>query len=57
MIQALPDSPIAMLETRLARGAELLFDMEQRGDMGVDYSRFLLHFLGLLQEYQDQIRS
>lgn len=54
MIQVLPESPTVMLELRLARGAELLFDMEQRGDMGADYNRFLLHFLGLLEEYEQQ---
>jgi hypothetical protein len=57
MIQVLPESPTAMLEQRLARGAELLFDMEQRGDMGPDYNRFLLHFLGLLEEYEEQSQS
>jgi hypothetical protein len=54
MIQALPESPAAMLELRLDRGAELLFDMEQRGDMGADYDRFLSHFLDLLQDYEEQ---
>jgi hypothetical protein len=54
MIQVLPESPAAMLEQRLERGAELLFDMEQRGDMGAEYNRFLSHFLWLLEEYEGQ---
>lgn len=54
MIQVLADSPTTMLEQRLERGAELLFDMEQRGDLGADYDRFLQHFMGLLEEYEGQ---
>jgi hypothetical protein len=57
MIQVLPESPTAMLEQRLARGAELLFDMEQRGDVGPEYNRFLSHFLGLLEEYEEQSQA
>jgi hypothetical protein len=57
MIQVLPESPMAMLEQRLERGGELLFDMEQRGDMGAEYHRFLAHFLGLLEEYEDTVQS
>lgn len=56
MIQVLPESPTAMLEQRLMRGAELLFDMEQRGDTGPEYGRFLMHFVGLLEEYEEQTR-
>lgn len=52
MIQILPESPALMLEQRLARGAELLFDMEQRGDTCGEYDRFLGHFLALLDEYE-----
>jgi hypothetical protein len=55
MIQMLPESPAAMLEQRLERGAELLFDMERRGDVGADYDRFLSHFLDLLQDYEEQM--
>ena len=57
MIQVLPESPIALLEQRLERGGELLFDMEQRGDTGVEYHRFLVHFLGLLAEYEETVQS
>lgn len=56
MIQVLPESPSAMLEMRLERGSELLFDMEQRGDTGTEYERFLAHFLGLLEEYEETAR-
>ncbi len=57
MIQILPDSPISLLEQRLERGGELLFDMEQRGDTGPEYDRFLAHFLGLLAQYEETVRS
>jgi hypothetical protein len=57
MIQVLPESPTAMLEQRLARGAELLFDMEQSGDVGAEYNRLLLRFLGLLEEYEGHAQS
>lgn len=40
------------LEVRLTRGADLLFDMEQRGDLGPDYARWLDHWLQLLAEYE-----
>jgi hypothetical protein len=40
------------LEERLTRGAELLFDMEQRGDTGVEYLRWLQHWLHLLDQYE-----
>lgn len=53
MIQVLPESPITLLVQRLERGGELLFDMEQRGDTGAEYDRFLAHFLGLLAEYEE----
>jgi hypothetical protein len=51
MIQAPPQSEIQMLEERLSRGAELLFDMEQRGDLGADYERWLAHYTELLARY------
>jgi hypothetical protein len=57
VIQVLSDSPITMLEQRLERGGELLFDMEQRGDTGAEYQRFLTHFLGLLEEYEETQQS
>jgi len=52
MIQALPQSEIQILEERLVRGAELLFDMEQRGDLGAEYERWLAHYVDLLSRYQ-----
>jgi hypothetical protein len=57
MIQVLPESPTTMLEQRLARGVELLFDMEQRDDVGAEYNRLLLRFLGLLEEYEGHAQS
>lgn len=45
-------APVVVLEERLARGAELLFDMEQRGEMGSDYQRWLDHWQHLLFEYE-----
>jgi len=39
MAQAVIEGQVATLEERLARGAELLFDMEQRGDTGEEYER------------------
>ena len=41
------------LEERLARGAELLFDMEQRGDTGADYARWLQRWVDLLEQYEE----
>ena len=41
-----------MLEERLSRGAELLFDLEQRGEMGPDYQRWLQGWLDLLEQYE-----
>lgn len=52
MIDVLPESPVGLLEQRLARGADLLFDMEQRGDTDSEYQRFLLHYEALLEEYE-----
>jgi hypothetical protein len=52
MIQAMPDSPAAVLEERLTRGSDLLFDMEQRGDTGEEYDRYLRYFESLLEEYE-----
>ena len=56
MIQILPESPTTLLEQRLERGGELLFDMEQRGDTGPEYQRFLAHYLGLLAQYEEIVR-
>lgn len=40
------------LEHRLQRGAELLFEMEQRGDTGTDYQRWLAGYTDLLRQYE-----
>ena len=48
MIQGPPASEAHVLEERLQRGMELLFDMEQRGDVGADYERWLSHYKELL---------
>lgn len=40
------------LEERLSNGAELLFDMEQRGEIGADYRRWMAAWTELLGEYE-----
>lgn len=45
-------SPVEVLEERLTRGAELLFDLEQRGDLGMQYMQWLRHWEALLVEYE-----
>ncbi len=57
MIDALAESPASMLVQRLQRGADLLFDMEQRGDFGDEYERFLNHFVRLLGEYEESFTA
>jgi hypothetical protein len=52
MLQVEPETELQLLEERLCRGAELLFDMEQRGDLGPDYERWLSHYVDLLGKYQ-----
>jgi hypothetical protein len=52
MTQAAVISPIEALEERLARGADLLFDMEQRGETGPDYQRWLEGWVELLRQYE-----
>lgn len=42
-----------VLVERLRRGAELLFDMEQRGEMGADYRQWLQRWMDLLAEYEN----
>jgi hypothetical protein len=37
---------------RLERGARLLFDLEERGERGADYERWLLGWLRLLEQYE-----
>ena len=43
---------VPSLEERLSRGADLLFEMEQRGDRGSEYARWLQHWIELLQQYE-----
>jgi hypothetical protein len=45
------------LEERLSRGAELLFDMEQRGDLGPEYSRWMAAWCELLGEYEELLAA
>lgn len=52
MTQILVESPPEVLEERLARGAELLFGMEQRGDRGEQYQRWLAGWVDLLGQYE-----
>jgi hypothetical protein len=52
MIGIAPGTEIQALEDRLTRGADLLFDMELRGDTGADYARWLEHYVDLLQQYE-----
>jgi hypothetical protein len=51
MMATLIEAPAAQLERRLAHGAEVLFDMEQRGDTGADYARWLEAWTRLLEQY------
>lgn len=52
MAQAVAPSPVVNLEERLVRGAAFLFDLEQKGDMGAEYERWLQHWIELLREYE-----
>lgn len=52
MIQVPVETSRATLEERLARGVDLLFDMEQRGDFGLEYQRWLSRWIELLEEYE-----
>lgn len=53
MSQVVTASRAGTLVERLARGAELLFDMEQRGETDGRYSRWLAAWLELLNEYEE----
>jgi hypothetical protein len=44
---------VVTLETRLSRGAAILFDMEQRGDTGAEYERWLDRWTELLSVYEE----
>jgi hypothetical protein len=43
---------VTTLEQRLQRGADLLFLMEQQGDTGIDYQRWLSGYTDLLRQYE-----
>ncbi len=42
------------LEQRLTRGAQLLFDMEQRGETGRDYDVWKERWESMLRQYELQ---
>jgi hypothetical protein len=48
------DSPPEALERRLAQGADILFDMERRGETGPEYQRWLGRWIDLLEQYEAQ---
>jgi len=50
-------APVELLEERLVRGAELLFDMERRGEMGQQYTEWLHRWESLLVEYEVAVRA
>jgi hypothetical protein len=51
MTATILETPAAALERRLAQGAAVLFDMEQRGDTGVEYAKWLNAWTDLLGQY------
>jgi len=56
-MQATVAAPSNGLEERLWRGADLLWDLEQRGETGAEYSLWLDHWLHLLQQYEGKCAS
>ncbi len=46
------ETDVETLEQRLQRGAQLLYEMEQRGDTGADYQRWLVGYVELLTQYE-----
>jgi hypothetical protein len=46
--------PATTIEDRLQRGADLLFELEQRNETGPEYQRWLNGWLRLLQQYEEQ---
>jgi len=52
MIQVEAETAADVLEMRLSKGADLLFDMEQRGDVGIEYDRYLRLWQDLLEQYE-----
>jgi hypothetical protein len=52
MSQVATLSRVEVLEERLVRGADLLFDLEQRGETGQEYQRWLEGWVELLRQYE-----
>lgn len=52
MIDSRTVSATELLEERLVRGQELLFDMEQRGERSGEYQRYLHLWRELLAQYE-----
>jgi hypothetical protein len=46
------ETDVEALEQRLHRGAQLLLEMEERGDTGSDYQRWLAGYTDLLSQYE-----
>ena len=46
-----------VLEERLTRGVEILFEMEQRGDTGDEYGRWFAIWSDLLREYEQLLAN
>lgn len=46
------DTSRPVLAERVKQGLELLFDMEQRGETGPEYERWLGHWMSLLDQYE-----
>lgn len=46
------ETNVEALEQRLHRGAQLLLEMEERGDTGSDYQRWLAGYTDLLSQYE-----
>ncbi|GAC1508501.1 MAG: hypothetical protein NVS2B16_05430 [Chloroflexota bacterium] len=57
MVMLVTTAPVELLEERLVRGAELLFDMERRGEMGQQYTEWLHRWESLLVEYEVAVRA
>jgi hypothetical protein len=52
MIATSPRTESEALEERLARGMDLLFDMELRGEQSDEYRRYLRFWTQLLAQYE-----
>jgi hypothetical protein len=52
MILDRPETEIQMLEERLGRGMEILFEMERRGERSKEYERYLDRWSELLDRYE-----